>query len=59
MANMNRAMSSEFETVFLTPKENLSSISSSLIREIAAMNGDVEQFVPAAVFTALNAKFAV
>ncbi len=58
MANMNRAMSSEFETVFLTPAEGLSSISSSLIREISAMNGEVEQFVPTAVYAALKAKLA-
>jgi len=57
MANMNRAMSAEFETVFLTPSEGISSISSSLVREISAMGGDVEQFVPAPVFAALQRKF--
>jgi len=58
MANMNRSMSSNFETVFLTPNESLSSISSSLVREIAAMGGDVEQFVSPSVFKPLMAKFS-
>ncbi len=57
LANMNRAMYPEFESVFLTPAEHLSYISSSLVREIASMGGDVEQFVPAPVTAALNEKF--
>ena len=44
LANMNRAMYPEFESVFLTPSEHLSYISSSLVREIASMDGDVSQF---------------
>lgn len=58
MANMNRAMSPEFETVFLTPAEGISSISSSLVREISAMGGDIEQFVTEPVFAALQTKFS-
>ncbi len=57
LANMNRAMCPEFETVFLTPAENLSFISSSLVREIAALGGDVKSFVPTGVCTALNDHF--
>jgi len=57
LANMNRAMYPEFESVFLTPSEHLSYISSSLVREIAAMGGDIEQFVPAPVAQALSSKF--
>ena len=45
LANMNRQLNSEFETVFLTPSEHLSFISSSLVREIAILGGDVQQFV--------------
>jgi len=45
LANMNRQLNSEFETVFLTPSEHLSFISSSLVREIAILGGDVRQFV--------------
>jgi len=49
LANMNRAMLPEFESVFLTPSEHLSFISSSLVREIAKLNGDVTPFVPTPV----------
>ncbi len=57
LANMNRAMYPEFESVFLTPGEHLSYISSSLVREIASLDGDVSGFVPAAVCAALQEKF--
>lgn len=57
LANMNRAMDHDFETVFLTPAENLSYISSSLVREIASLGGDVSQFVPDHVRIALNERF--
>ena len=56
MANMNRAMFPAFETVYLTPAEHLSFISSSLVREIAMMGGDISQFVPPVVRDALAAK---
>jgi pantetheine-phosphate adenylyltransferase len=58
LANMNRAMYPEFESIFLTPAEHLSYISSSLVREIASMGGDIDQFVPEVVATALQARFA-
>ncbi len=57
LANMNRAMYPEFESVFLTPSEHLSYISSSLVREIAELGGDVTQFVPVNVANALKNKF--
>jgi pantetheine-phosphate adenylyltransferase len=57
LANMNRAMYPEFESVFLTPSEHLSYISSSLVREIATLGGDITPFVPASVAAALSAKF--
>ena len=57
LANMNRAMYKEFESVFLTPSEHLSYISSSLVREIAELGGDISQFVPVNVATALKNKF--
>ena len=47
LAGMNRQLSKKVETIFLTPSEHLMFISSSLVREIAALNGDVSQFVPA------------
>jgi pantetheine-phosphate adenylyltransferase len=58
LANMNRAIYPEFESIFLTPSEHLSYISSSLVREIAALNGDISPFVPAQVAEALKSRFA-
>ncbi|MDR3442826.1 MAG: pantetheine-phosphate adenylyltransferase [Legionella sp.] len=49
LAGMNRKLSKHVETLFLTPSENLMFISSTLVREIALLNGDVSQFVPACV----------
>ena len=56
MAGMNRRLFEDAETVFLTPAENLSFISSSLVREIASLDGDVSQFVHVDVLTALLKK---
>ena len=56
MASMNRQLYEEAETVFLTPAEHLSYISSSLVREIAVLGGDVTRFVHGAVSEALYAK---
>ncbi len=57
LANMNRALAPEMESLFLTPSEHLSFISSTLVREIASMGGDVKKFVPKAVEDALKVKF--
>ncbi len=54
LANMNRALDAEIETVFLTPSEHLSYISSSLVREISTLGGDVTPFVPSNVLVALR-----
>lgn len=56
LANMNRQLAPDLETVFLTPAEHLSYISSSLVREIAMLNGDISKFVPAPVRAALEEK---
>ena len=45
LANMNRHMVRDIETVFLTPQEQFTFISSSLVREIAVLGGDVHEFV--------------
>jgi pantetheine-phosphate adenylyltransferase len=58
LANMNRAMFPEFESIFLTPSEHLSYISSSLVREIAALGGDISPFVPEPVTRALQERFS-
>jgi len=54
LANMNRQLMTDFETVFLTPSEHLSYISSSLVREIALLGGDVSKFVPPEVAAAFR-----
>ena len=56
LANMNRQLAPELETVFLTPAEHLSFLSSSLVREIALLDGDVRNFVPPHVVEALDLK---
>lgn len=53
LASMNRHLAPEVETVFLTPAEQYSYISSSLVREIAKLGGDITPFVPANVAAAL------
>jgi pantetheine-phosphate adenylyltransferase len=58
LANMNRAIFPEFESIFLTPSEHLSYISSTLVREIAALDGEISPFVPAPVAAALKKRFA-
>ena len=55
MLNMNRALSPGLETVFLAPSEELSYISSTLVRQIAGYGGDISQFVPPAVAAAIEA----
>jgi len=54
LASMNRHLAPEVETVFLTPAEQYSFISSSLVREIASLGGDISAFVHPAVAAALN-----
>jgi pantetheine-phosphate adenylyltransferase len=55
LAGMNRKLSKEIETLFLTPSEEFMFISSTLVREIAALGGDVSGFVPDNVAKALRA----
>lgn len=57
MASMNRHLIPEVETLFLTPAEQYGFISSSLVREISRLGGDVSGFVPAAVAEALQAEW--
>jgi len=57
LAGMNRHMAPEIETLFLTPSEQYAYISSSLVREIARLKGDVSAFVTPAVQAALHARF--
>ncbi len=57
LASMNRRLAPEIETLFLTPAEQYAFISSSLVREIARLGGDVAEFVHPAVQQALTARF--
>jgi len=54
LANMNRHLSRDIETVFLTPQEQFTFISSSLEREIAVLGGDVHEFVHPIVLAELK-----
>lgn len=56
LANMNRRLMPELESVFLTPAEENSFISSTLVKEVAIHGGDISQFVPAAVAKAVATK---
>lgn len=55
LAAINRRLNPELETVFLSPAEDLGFVSSSIVRELARLGGDVTDFVPPAVVRALAA----
>jgi len=57
MAGMNRSLYSNAETIFLRPAEHLSFISSTLVREISSLGGDVSSFVHKDILVALDKKF--
>ncbi len=54
LASMNRQLAPEIETLFMTPDEHYAYVSSSLVREIAALGGDVTPFVREEVVAALK-----
>lgn len=56
LAGMNRRLAPKIESLFLMPGENYTYISSSFVREIASLGGDVTQFVPENVVKALKIK---
>lgn len=58
LANMNRQLAPQVESLFLTPSEQYSYISSTLVREIAALGGDIGKFVHPVVAQALRERFA-
>lgn len=57
MAGMNAAMAPAIQTVFLPASPSVRPITATLVRQIAAMGGDVSAFVPAAVLARLKARF--
>ena len=54
LAGMNRILAPEVETLFLTPSDESMFISSTLVREIAQLNGEISQFVPPCVVKAFK-----
>ena len=56
LATMNRSLAPDIESIFLTPKESLIYVSSSLIKEISDLKGDISKFVHPTVAQALRAK---
>lgn len=58
MAGMNETMAPELQTVFLPASPSVRTITATLVRQIAAMGGDIRPFVPSVVAKALAAKFA-
>ena len=57
MAQMNRNLNGEIETLFLMPNEAFTFVSSGLIKQVATYGGDVSKFVPENVFEALRAHY--
>ena len=58
LSSMNRVLSSDVETVFLCPEAEYNFISATLVREVAALRGDVSRFVHPLVQKSLNQKFS-
>lgn len=57
LASMNRSLKSSIETVFLTPAENHTFVSASLVKEIGRLGGDVSPFLHPLIYEALLKKF--
>lgn len=58
LASMNRQLNPELDSLFMTPSEKNTFISSTLVKEVARHGGDISRFVPTHVDAALSAKFA-
>ena len=58
MAGMNRQLMPDVETLFLTPSDQYQFVSSTFVREIATLGGDVSKFVAPSVFTRLQERVA-
>jgi pantetheine-phosphate adenylyltransferase len=56
---MNRSLAPDIESIFLTPKDTLIYVSSSLVKEIAELKGDISRFVHPNIDQALKAKLLV
>ncbi|MGB5224862.1 MAG: pantetheine-phosphate adenylyltransferase [Arenicellales bacterium] len=58
LASMNRHLDPSIETTFLTPSENYAFVSSTLIKEVASLGGDVSEFVSPQVMEALKIAYS-
>ena len=58
LATMNHNLSSDIETMFLTPSEEYSFLSSSMIKDVVRLGGDASKYLHPAVFDALRQKFS-
>ena len=58
LATMNRSLAPDIESIFFTPKDTLIYVSSSLVKEIATLGGDVSRFVPPNIKPALLDKIS-
>ena len=56
MALMNRSLDPELETIFVTPKEEFTFVSSRIVKEIARLGGDISSFVPEVVSQCLKSR---
>lgn len=59
LALMNRKLNEHVETIFMMPRESYTFLSSRLVKEIATLGGDVTEFVPGPVLSALRKRLAV
>ena len=59
MSHINRSLESRMETVFLMTDTNYSYLSSSLVKQLAGLGGDLKSFVPAHIELALGEKYHV
>jgi pantetheine-phosphate adenylyltransferase len=59
LAGMNAVMAPDVQTVFLPASPMVRPITATLVRQIAAMGGDVSAFVPASIARGLKSKFAM
>ena len=58
MALMNRKLDDKIETIFLMPKDSYTYLSSTIIKEVGRLGGDISSFVPPVVEAAMRRKFA-
>ena len=58
MSLMNRKLNYEINTIFMMPHEKYTHISSSIIKEVSSLGGNVAEYVPESVLLALNKKYA-